>query len=104
MPIYEYRCLACQRTFEALQKVGEAPLSTCRLCGRNKLEKLFSSFAVVVHDGERGTSNGPVLEREPCLGIDATVPRTFTHPNMGFRPVVGGELPKTEVTKAKKKG
>ena len=103
MPIYEYRCLACQRTFEALRKAGDAPLSECRFCGSNKIEKLVSSFAVVVHDGQRATPNRPVVEREPCFGIDATVPRTFKHPNMGFRPVVRGKLPKIDVMTAKKK-
>jgi putative FmdB family regulatory protein len=102
MPIYEYRCLACERAFEVLQKVGEAPLSKCLSCGSNKVEKLISTFAVRVRDGLRETSNGPAIEREPHLEIDATVPRTFQHPNMGFRPVVRGELPRTKITRAKK--
>jgi len=102
MPIYEYRCLRCQRTFEALQKLGEAPLSKCRLCSGNKLQKLISTFAVVVHDGQRPTPSRSVVEREPCFEIDATVPRTFKHPNMGFRPVTG-KLPKIGGTTTKKK-
>ena len=29
MPIYEYRCAACNHELEALQKLSEAPLRTC---------------------------------------------------------------------------
>ena len=33
MPIYEYRCSDCDRVFEALQRVSDAPLDACRDCG-----------------------------------------------------------------------
>ncbi len=33
MPIYEYRCSACDQVFEALQRVSDAALDTCRRCG-----------------------------------------------------------------------
>ena len=41
MPIYEYRCTKCGRTFETLQKMSDAPLDTCEACA-GPLEKLFS--------------------------------------------------------------
>jgi putative FmdB family regulatory protein len=41
MPIYEYRCTRCGRTFEAIQKMSDAPLEACEAC-RGPLEKLFS--------------------------------------------------------------
>jgi putative FmdB family regulatory protein len=43
MPIYEYRCAACDHEFEALQKLSEAPLHTCPKCGKNELSKLVSA-------------------------------------------------------------
>ena len=33
MPIYEYRCSVCDRVFEALQRVSDEPLDSCRSCG-----------------------------------------------------------------------
>ncbi|MBI5234569.1 MAG: zinc ribbon domain-containing protein [Deltaproteobacteria bacterium] len=47
MPIYEYRCKGCGRTFEVLQKFSDEPLKECEGCA-GKLEKLISmsSFAL----------------------------------------------------------
>ncbi|MDF1678229.1 MAG: zinc ribbon domain-containing protein [Legionellaceae bacterium] len=43
MPIYEYRCSACQHTFDALQKMSDAPLTHCPQCGKDTAEKLVSA-------------------------------------------------------------
>lgn len=43
MPIYEYRCSACQHKLEALQKFSDAPLVTCPQCAKNTLTKLVSA-------------------------------------------------------------
>jgi putative FmdB family regulatory protein len=43
MPIYEYRCGACGHELEALQKITDAPLSTCPACRADKLTKLVSA-------------------------------------------------------------
>jgi putative FmdB family regulatory protein len=43
MPIYEYRCASCGHQLEALQKLSEAPLSTCPACSRDELKKLVSA-------------------------------------------------------------
>jgi putative FmdB family regulatory protein len=47
MPIYEYRCLRCEREFSQLflnaretRKVG------CKFCGSRELQRLISSFSV----------------------------------------------------------
>ena len=44
MPIYEYQCSACGKIEEALQKVSDAPLTTCPHCS-GKLSKLISHSA-----------------------------------------------------------
>jgi putative FmdB family regulatory protein len=43
MPIYEYRCTACEHKLEALQKFSDAPLVTCPKCEQNALVKLVSA-------------------------------------------------------------
>jgi putative FmdB family regulatory protein len=43
MPIYEYRCESCGREKEFLQKVSDAPLTTCPFCGQDALKKLISA-------------------------------------------------------------
>lgn len=41
MPIYEYECIKCHQTTEALQKFSDPPLTDCPHC-RGKLKKLMS--------------------------------------------------------------
>ena len=41
MPIYEYRCLKCGKTFEALQSVSAEPISKCIYC-QGKAKKIVS--------------------------------------------------------------
>jgi putative FmdB family regulatory protein len=41
MPLYEYRCKECNKSFEALQKIESEPLKECLYC-RGSVEKLIS--------------------------------------------------------------
>lgn len=43
MPIYEYRCDACGFQKEHMQKMSDAPLSTCPSCGKETYTKLLSA-------------------------------------------------------------
>ena len=43
MPIYEYRCKACDHELEAMQKISDAPLVECPECGEPELTKLVSA-------------------------------------------------------------
>jgi putative FmdB family regulatory protein len=43
MPIYEYRCNACQHELEALQKMSDEPLVNCPACQQPELNKLISA-------------------------------------------------------------
>lgn len=43
MPIYEYRCSDCQHELEILQKVSDAPLTTCPECASDGLVKKVSA-------------------------------------------------------------
>ncbi len=47
MPIYEYECLACGKTSEAMRRFSDAPLDTCPECGGH-LKKLISSSTFVL--------------------------------------------------------
>jgi putative FmdB family regulatory protein len=45
MPIYEYRCLQCGKTFEALQHIAAKPIAKCIYCqGKTKKIVSLSSF------------------------------------------------------------
>ena len=43
MPIYEYRCEACDHELEAIQKMSDAPLRDCPECDKPELKKLISA-------------------------------------------------------------
>jgi putative FmdB family regulatory protein len=43
MPIYEYRCTACNAELEKIQKVSDPPMVECPECGRPALVKLVSA-------------------------------------------------------------
>jgi len=45
MALYEYQCLECGARSEVLQKMADAPLTTCTVCG-GRLKKLASSPSV----------------------------------------------------------
>ena len=50
MPIYEYRCQSCEKTFEFMQRMSEAPKSSCEECG-GALERLISQSAFHLKGG-----------------------------------------------------
>lgn len=39
MPIYAYRCSACGHAKDVLQKISDAPLTTCPACGAESFSK-----------------------------------------------------------------
>ncbi|PCI69643.1 MAG: FmdB family transcriptional regulator [Gammaproteobacteria bacterium] len=45
MPIYEYRCTACDHRLEKLQRMADDPLKDCPECNKPALKKLVSAAA-----------------------------------------------------------
>ena len=42
MPIYEYKCLKCEKIFEELQSFNDKELEVCSCEKKGKVEKLIS--------------------------------------------------------------
>src|SRR4051812_20030201 len=65
MPLYEYGCESCGHQLEVQQKIADAPLKTCPVCGKDALQKLISSTAFVLKgsgwykDGYSSSSKEP---------------------------------------------
>ncbi len=66
MPIYEYKCQACGKVFERIQKFSDAPLTTHDDCG-GTVDRLVSAPAFhlkgsgwYVTDYAKGGSGGPI--------------------------------------------
>lgn len=45
MPIYEYKCKACNREFEYQQRMSDPDKTDCEACGASALERLISRTA-----------------------------------------------------------
>jgi putative FmdB family regulatory protein len=54
MPLYDYRCLDCDHSFEVMQKFGEPAPAACPSCDRGRVEKLMSAPAVGSSGGDGG--------------------------------------------------
>ncbi|MCX8068990.1 MAG: zinc ribbon domain-containing protein [Thermodesulfovibrionales bacterium] len=47
MPVYEYECKSCKKTYEIMQKFDDPPLNTCEICG-GEVKKLISNTTFVL--------------------------------------------------------
>ena len=50
MPIYEYECESCGRSFEYMQSISEPPKTTCEACG-GTLKKQISAAGFILKGG-----------------------------------------------------
>ena len=62
MPIYEYRCGACARRFEALLERRDETAPECPKCGALQSERTLSAFAV--------SGRGHQAPPEVCGAVD----------------------------------
>lgn len=51
MPTYDYKCDACDHSFELFQSIKEPVKRKCPECGRPKLRRLFGTGAAIVFKG-----------------------------------------------------
>ncbi|MDY6903934.1 MAG: zinc ribbon domain-containing protein [Thermodesulfobacteriota bacterium] len=70
MPIYEYHCEKCGKTFEALVMGGKAP-DACELCGAKKIKKLMSACGFHTRD-KSGLTVKSSAGTSSCTGCAAS--------------------------------
>jgi putative FmdB family regulatory protein len=51
MPTYEYKCEACNYTFEQFQSIKADSLKKCPQCGKNRLQRLISGGGALIFKG-----------------------------------------------------
>lgn len=86
MPLYEYKCEACEHLFEVIQRFSDDPIAVCPSCGQGPVVKLLSSPAIQFKgtgwyitdyarkgkDGAGGSeSSGAGKKKEPAAGESA---------------------------------
>jgi putative FmdB family regulatory protein len=62
MPIFEYRCIACDARFEELTSAADTDDVFCRSCGSARITRLLSAFSV----GKTTAMSTAVAEPGPC--------------------------------------
>ena len=67
MPLYDYRCTECGRTFERRHGWNE-PAGACPFCRSARVARLLPTFAVQVKGGARGrpTAGDPACSPDGC--------------------------------------
>jgi putative FmdB family regulatory protein len=63
MPIYAYKCTKCNKEFEIMQKMSEAPLAVCSSCG-GELKKLITNTSFVLKGGGWYVTDYPSSDRK----------------------------------------
>jgi putative FmdB family regulatory protein len=81
MPIYEYRCDDCGFQKEYLQKISDAPLTTCPECGKAAFNKMLSAagfhlkgsgwYATDFKGGAKSGSESKPAPAAPACGTGA---------------------------------
>ena len=51
MPIYSYKCNACGHQSDVLQKMSDAPLTICPVCGKDSYSKQLTAAGFVLKGG-----------------------------------------------------
>lgn len=51
MPTYEYKCDACEKTFERFQSITSEPIKKCPYCKKQKVRRLISGGAGLIFKG-----------------------------------------------------
>ena len=51
MPTYDYKCNACQHTWEEFQSIKAEPTKKCPSCGKKKAQRLIGAGAGLIFRG-----------------------------------------------------
>ncbi len=71
MPVYAYRCSSCDAQQDVLQKLSDAPLTTCPSCGQETFTKQLAAPGFQLKGNgyyvtDFKNNNAPKPECAPC--------------------------------------
>ena len=71
MPTYEYECERCKRLFEVWQRISDAPLTTCEVCG-GAVRRLLSPAPFILKGGGWYVTDYPSESRKKAVESEKT--------------------------------
>jgi putative FmdB family regulatory protein len=93
VPIYEYRCNDCGHQFEVTQRMSDAPLTECEVCGGHVSKVLF---APAIHFKGTGFHNTDYGTRRRPAGEDGSGAASGSGDSAGANGASGGDAKKGE--------
>ena len=51
MPTYDYKCNACDHSFELFQHMTEKPVKKCPACGKLKAQRVIGAGSAIIFKG-----------------------------------------------------
>lgn len=85
MPIYAYKCASCGHAKDVLQKISDAPLTTCPACGQDSFQKQLTAAGFQLKGSGwyvtdfRGDGNGGA-SKKPDGNASASTTSTASEP------------------------
>jgi putative FmdB family regulatory protein len=76
MPIYAYRCSDCGHSKDALQKMSDAPLTTCPACGKETFSKQVTAAGFALKGSGWYVTDfrgGNTAEKSSSIGGESSV-------------------------------
>ena len=70
MPIYEYQCEDCRKTFETFQKIDDDAIPVCEFCQGNKVKKLLSPVGFVLKGSGFYSNDYPSESRKKAIASE----------------------------------
>jgi len=91
VPLYEYQCDACGCRFEVIQKFSDAPVESCKECGKGPVHRLLSSPAIqfkgtgwyitdYAQKGKSGSSSGTPAKSDATKSDTSKTDSTSSKP------------------------
>ena len=75
MLTYEYACERCQRVFEVRQRISDAPLATCDICG-GSVRRLLSPAPFILKGRGWYVTDYPSASRKKAMETEKPVSTT----------------------------
>jgi putative FmdB family regulatory protein len=76
VPTYEYQCEKCERLFEVRQRITEAPLTTCEVCGGHVKRLLSPAPFILKGEGWYVTDYPSEARKKAKEAAKAETPKT----------------------------